>query len=121
MAETLVVPQGTLILMRVAADLTSASASAGDRIRGFLDQDLATNGRLITPHGTPAYGTVSAVDRGRKTLNVTLTDLMIGGHVVAITTQPLSVPGGAIRAQSPQAFTVAAPFNVDITTNVAVR
>ena len=120
-AETLVVPQGTLILMRVAADLTSASASAGDRIRGFLDQDLATNGRLITPHGTPAYGTVSAVDRGRKTLNVTLTDLMIGGRVVAITTQPLSVPGGAIRAQSPQAFTVAAPFNVDITTNVAVR
>ena len=67
------------------------------------------------------YGIVSAVDRGRKTLSVTLTDLMIGGRVLPITTQPLSVPGGVIRAQSPQAFTVAAPFHVDIMTNVAVR
>ena len=67
------------------------------------------------------YSIVSAVDRGRKTLSVALTDLMIGGRVVAITAQPLNVPGGAIRAQSPQAFTVAAPFNVDITTNVAIR
>ena len=62
------------------------------------------------------YGIVSAVDRGRKTLSVTLTDLMIAA-ASCITPGP----GGAIRAQSPQAFTVAAPFNVDITTNVAVR
>jgi hypothetical protein len=46
---------------------------------------------------------------------------MVGGRVLSITTQPLSVPGGTIRAQAPQAFTVAAPFKVDIMTNVAVR
>ena len=67
------------------------------------------------------YGIVSAVDRGRKTLSVTLTDLLIGGRVLPIATQALSVPGGTIRAQAPQPFTVAAPFHVDIMTNVAVR
>jgi len=116
-----VVPQGTLILVRVTADVTAASASIGDRFRGFLEQDLAANGRLITPHGSPVYGIVSAVDRGKKTLGVTLTDLMVGGRVLPITSQPLSVPGGAMRAQSPQPFTVAVPFQVDIMTSVAVR
>lgn len=120
-SESLVVPQGTLILVRVTADVAAAPASVGDRIRGFLEQDLSANGRLITPHGSPVYGMVRAVDRGRKTLSVALTDVMIGGRVVAITTQPLSVAGGVIRAQVPQAFTVAAPFQVDIVTNVAVR
>jgi hypothetical protein len=116
-----VVTQGTLILVRVTADVTAASASVGDRFRGFLDQDLASNGRLITPHGTPVYGIVSAVDRGKKTLGVTLTDMMIGGRMVSVATQPFNVPGGTMRAQSPQPFTVAAPFQIDIMTNVAVR
>lgn len=46
---------------------------------------------------------------------------MVGGRVVPITTQPLGAPGGVIRAQAPQAFTVAVPVQIDIMTNVAVR
>ena len=34
----------------------------------------------------------------------------VGDRVLSITTQALDAPGGVIRAQSPQAFTVAAPF-----------
>jgi hypothetical protein len=120
-AETLVVPQGTLIVMRVTADVSAASASTGDRIRGFLDQNLSAGGRLVTPSGTQAYGIVSSVNRGSKTLSVTLTDLMIGGRVVAVATQPLNVPGGTMKAQAPQAFTMSAPLRVDVMTNVAVR
>lgn len=101
--------------------MSSDSAGVGDRFRGYLDQDLSAGGRLITPRGAHVYGVVSAVDRRHNSLSLTLSDLTIGGTVVAITTQSLSVPGGSLPAQSPQAFTVAAPFQAEIVTNVAVR
>jgi hypothetical protein len=41
--------------------------------------------------------------------------------VLPISTQPVAAPGGTLRAQVPQAFTVAAGFQVDVLTDVAVR
>ena len=119
--QTLVVPQGTLVLVRPASDVVASGASAGDRFRGYLDQDLSAGGRLIAARGSKAYGMVTSVDRGRKALTVTLTDLAVGDAVVAISTQPYAVPGGAMRAQSPQPFTVAADTSIRVMTNVAVR
>ena len=123
------------------------------------------------------YGIVSAADsaskmKGTASLSVTLTDMQVGGRVLSIKTQPLSVKGGTgsgakklvggaavgaaigaiagggegaawgaavgagvggvaaaagdvkaavIPAQSPQAFTLAVPLQVELMTNVAVR
>jgi hypothetical protein len=176
-AETLVVPQGTLVVVRLAADLSSATATAGDRFQGFLDQDLAAGGRLIAPRGSKVFGVVTAVDKGSKgsgqpVLSVSLTDIKVGDRVLPIKTQPLTVQGKAgkggrkvvggaglgaaigaiadggegaaigaaiggaagagaaaagsqtaavIPAQAPESFTVAAPFQVDLMSNVAVR
>jgi hypothetical protein len=119
--ESLAVPAGTLLIVRLANAVSSDSAGVGDRFRGYLDQDLSAGGRLVTPRGAHVYGVVSAVDRRHTSLSLTLSDVMIGGTVVAVTTQPLSAPGGSLPAQSPQAFTVATPFRVEIVTNVAVR
>ena len=175
--EHLEAPAGTVLVVRVATDVSSATAQVGDRFQGFLDQDLAANGRIITPHGAKVYGVVSAVDAGSKmkghpTLSVTLTDMQVGGRVVSIKTQPVNASGGTasggkkvvggaalgatigaiagggegaaigaaagagvggvaaasssvkpavVPAQSPQAFTLAVPLQVEITTNVAVR
>ncbi len=120
-AESLTVPSGTLIVARLATDVHAATASAGDRFRGVLDLDLATNGRLVATRGSRVYGMVTAVDRNRGMVTVALNDISVGGHVLPITTQPFSAPGGVISAQTPQPFTLAAPFQVDIMTNVAVR
>jgi hypothetical protein len=120
-AETLTLPQGTLILARPASDVLAASASAGDRFRAYLDQDLSAGGRLIAARGSKVYGQVTAVDRKRGTLSVTLTDLAIGDQIVRVGTEAYSVPGGAMRAQSPQPFTLAAAVQVHVMTNVAVR
>jgi hypothetical protein len=176
-AETLAVPAGTVVIVRLAADISSASARAGDRFQGFLDQDLAANGRLVATHGSRVYGVVSAAEKGDKmkgqpSLSVTLTDLQVGGQVVSVKTQPVSAkgeagPGGqkfgggaalgagvgasaaggegaavgaaigagvgtlgaaagsekaaVIHAQSPQAFTLSVPLQVNVMTNVAVR
>ncbi len=175
--EHLEAPAGTVLVVRLATEVSSATAQVGNRFQGFLDQDLAANGRMIAPHGTKVYGVVSAVDSGSKmkgqpTLSVTLTDMQVGGRVRPIKTQPVNVSGGTasgakkmvggaavgatigaiagggegaaigaavgtgvggaaaaagsvkpavIAAQTPQAFTLAVPLQVEITTNVAVR
>jgi hypothetical protein len=99
-AETLTVPAGTLILVRLQAELSSATAKPGDRFQAFLDQDLAANGRLIVAHGARVYGVVTAVDpgskmKGKASVSVTLTDLEVGDHVVAIQTKPVVAQGQA--------------------------
>lgn len=176
-AETLTVPEGTVMIVRLQTDLSSATAEVGDHFQGFLDQDLAADGRMIVGKGATVYGTVTAVDqgsrmRGQASLSVTLTDIEIDGHAVAIQTQPVQAQGQAssggrklagggllgatigaiagggegaaigaaagagvggvaaaagnvdaavIAAQTPEPFTVAAAFQVQIMTSVAVR
>jgi hypothetical protein len=98
-AERFVVPQGTLVLVRLATEVSSATAHEGDRVQGFLDQDLAADGRLVTPRGAKVYGVVSAVDSGSKmkgqaTISVTLTDMKVGDKVLPVKTQPVSATGG---------------------------
>ncbi len=175
--ERLEAPAGTVLVVRLATEVSSATAQVGNRFHGFLDQDVAANGRMIAPHGTKVYGVVSAVDSGSKmkgqpTLSVTLTDIQAGGRVLPIKTQPVNASGGTasgakklvggaavgatigaiagggegaaigaavgtgvggaaaagssvkpavIAAQTPQAFTLAVPLQLEITTNVAVR
>ena len=170
-------PSGTLLVVRLSADVSSATAHVEDRVQGFLDQDLAADGRLVAPRGTKVYGIVSAVDDGSKmkgqaTISVTLTDMQVGDRVLSVKTKPVSAAGGkgtgtkkvvggaavgaaigaiagggegaaigaavgagaggvataassvtpaVIGAQSPQAFTLAVPLQVEIMTNVAVR
>ena len=175
--ESFVVREGTLLLVRLSADVSSATAHVEDRVQGFLDQDLAADGRLVASRGTKVYGIVSAVDdggkmKGQATVSVTLTDMQVGARVLSIKTKPVTAIGGkgtgtrkvvggaalgaaigaiagggegaaigaavgagaggvataassvkaaVIAAQSPQAFTLAAPLQIDIMTNVAVR
>jgi hypothetical protein len=97
-AESLTVPAGTLVLVRMASTVSSASAAVGDRFQGFLDQDLAASGRLVAAKGSRVFGQVVSVDKGSKmkgqpTLGVNLTDVEIGGRVVAIQTQPVVTKG----------------------------
>ncbi len=176
-AERFVVPAGTLVVVRLAAEVSSATAHVEDRVQGFLDQDLAADGRLVAPRGARVYGIVSAVDSGSKmkgqsSVAVTLTDMKVGDRIMSIKTKPVTAAGGkgtgakkvvggavigatigaiagggegaaigaaagagaggvataassvapaVIAAQSPQAFTLTAPLQVEIMTNVAVR
>jgi hypothetical protein len=99
-SQSFSVPAGTVLLVRLQADLSSASAKAGTRFQGFLEQDLAANGRLVAAHGTRVYGVVSSVDpgdkmKGKPKISATLTDLQVGDHVVTIQTQPISAQGEA--------------------------
>ena len=122
-AQTLTVPSGTLILVRLQAEVSAQTAQVGDRFQGFLAYDLAADGRMIAAKGARVYGVVAAVDQGGKSLSVTLTDVRAGDQVVAIETQPLTVAGdpAVIPAQTLETFTVAVSFDIQLLTNVTVR
>ena len=95
-------PAETVLVVRLAGDVSSASAKAGDRFQGFLDADLSAGGRFIAPRGARVYGVVASADPGNKTrgkpsLSVTLTDLQVGERAVPIQTRPISVEGQALH------------------------
>lgn len=119
-AQSLQVPADTLLLVRLATEVRSATAQAGQRFQGFLDRDLAAAGRFIAASGSRVWGIVDAV---QPSLTVSLTDLQVGGRVVPLKTQPLTVTGdpAVVPAQTVQVFTTAAPTQIEVMTNVAVR
>jgi hypothetical protein len=99
-SETLQVPTGTLILVRMASEVSSASAHAGDRFQGFLNVDLAAGGKLVASHGARVYGVVVSAEHGDNmrsdpSLSVTLTDLQVGSTAVSIKTSAVSAKGEA--------------------------
>jgi hypothetical protein len=98
-AERFTVPQGSLLVVRFSTEVSSATAHVGDRVQGFLDHDLAADGRMVAPKGAKVCGVVSDVDaagkmKGQAKLSVTLTDMQVGSKILSVKTQPVNVEGG---------------------------
>ena len=99
-AVTLTVQPNTPLTVRVATEVNSGTAQAGQRFQGNLDADLVADGRVVATRGTKVYGRVVAAKAGTGAggapqLTVELTDVEVGGRVVALATQPLSMTGEA--------------------------
>jgi hypothetical protein len=93
---TLTAQPGTPLTVRVAAEVNSGTAQAGQRFQGNLDRDLvAADGRVVATRGTRVYGRVVSAKAGTGAggapqLSLELTDVEIGGRVVPLSTEPLS-------------------------------
>ena len=103
-AVTLTVQPNTPLTVRVAAEVNSGTAQAGQRFQGNLDTDLvAADGRVVATRGTRVYGRVVAAKAGTGTggapqLTLELTDVEVGGRVVALATEPVSMTAEAKKA-----------------------
>jgi hypothetical protein len=101
---TLTAQAGRPLTVRVAAEVSSATAQAGQRFQGNLDTDLvADDGRVVATRGTRVYGRVVAAKAGTGTggapqLSLELTDVEVGGRVVPIATEPVSYTAEAKKA-----------------------
>lgn len=101
---TLTVQPNTPLTVRVAAEVNSGTAQAGQRFQGNLDTDLvAADGRVVATRGTRVYGRVVAAKAGTGTggapqLTLELTDVEVGGRVVALATEPVSMTAEAKKA-----------------------
>jgi membrane-associated protease RseP (regulator of RpoE activity) len=102
-AVTLTAPANTPLTVRVATEVNSGTAQAGQRFQGNLDSDLVADGRVVATRGTKVYGRVVAAKAGTGTggapqLSVELTDIEVGGRVIALATEPVSFSGEAKKA-----------------------
>ena len=103
-AVTLTARAGMPVTARVATEVSSATAQAGQRFQANLEADLvADDGRVVATRGTRVYGRVVAAKAGTGTggapqLTVELTDIEVGGRVVALATEPVSYTAEAKKA-----------------------
>ena len=100
---TLTVQPNTPLTVRVATEVNSGTAQAGQRFQGNLDADLVADGRVVATRGTRVYGRVVAAKAGTGTggapqLTVELTDVEVGGRVIPLSTEPVSFSGEAKKA-----------------------
>jgi hypothetical protein len=91
------------LTVRVATEVNSGTAQAGQRFQGNLDADLVADGRVVATRGTKVYGRVVSAKAGTGTggapqLSVELTDIEVGGRVLSLATQPVSYTGEAKKA-----------------------
>jgi hypothetical protein len=100
---SLTAPANTPVTVRVATEINSGKAQAGQRFQGNLDADLLADGRVLATRGTKVYGRVVEAKAGTGTggkpsLTVELTDIEVGGRVIALSTEPNSFSGEAKKA-----------------------
>jgi hypothetical protein len=93
--ERLTVPAGTALAFRLDVPVSSASAAAGEVVRGELAAPLAAAGSTVAGIGTPVEARVeSVVPSGRLArparLSLALTAIVLGGERVPIVTSPVS-------------------------------
>jgi hypothetical protein len=100
--QSLVVPKGTPIYVRLDRTISSSTAQAGDSFTAVLDEPLEVEGRTIVPQGTKVNGhVVAARESGRLHnagyLRLTLSSLNLNGKEVEIQTSSIFVKGGSYK------------------------
>jgi hypothetical protein len=90
MAQT--IPAGSAITVRLASEISSGTAKAGDRFDATLAHSLVVNGKTLAKAGAPARGKVtSAKSSGRLhapgELALRLTSVQVNGKMVPISTR----------------------------------
>jgi len=92
-------PEGSAITIRLGAQLSSASAHAGDTFDGSIDSPVLTDGQTLVPRGAATVGRVldakpsSGTDRGY--LRVALVSLQVDGKTVLLDTTSIFAKSGA--------------------------
>ncbi len=92
------IPAGTHVTVRLAQEITSATAKEGDRFEGTLARNLVVDGKTIAKAGTTVRGKVtSAKSSGRLhapgQLSIRLTSVQAGGKTVALSTGSYHIEG----------------------------
>lgn len=97
--ETITVPSGTALSIRLTDAIDTGTAAAGSQFAGSLAEALVVNGVEVAPVGSAVTGTVThVVSSGRLNrpaeLSLALNSLTpAGGNSVEISTSPVSMKG----------------------------
>ncbi len=94
--ETIRVPVGTALDVRLAEPISTRTNKAGDSLVAILDQDLVVDGKVVFPEGTKAYGRLLAVEgsgrvEGRAEMTITLTELRVREETYQVETGNITI------------------------------
>jgi hypothetical protein len=97
-SETITVPEGTRLTVRMIDSVNSDTNRVGDRFMASLDEDLMTNGKVVVPKGADVYGRLIEAKgagriKGQSELRLELTGIMIQDKTVPIVTSDYEVSG----------------------------
>ena len=98
--QTLTIPAGTRLLVRMIDGVDSKRNRIGDRFRASLETPLTVNTTIVAPKGTDVYGRLTEAKsagrvRGRAELGLELTDILIGERSYPLMTGEYGERGGS--------------------------
>jgi hypothetical protein len=92
-------PEGTAVTIRMGAQLSSASAHAGDTFDGSIDSPVVADGQTLVPRGAAIVGRVLDAKASDGTehgyLRVALVSIQVGGKTVLLDTSSIFAKSGA--------------------------
>jgi hypothetical protein len=99
------VPVNTVVLVRMSETLDSSTAQAGQIFTATLSTNLAAQGYLVARQGTTVYGQVVDVSSarrmfGKSKLTLQLTQIVINGNAIGITTDVYDSSGKSSTGRS---------------------
>ncbi len=97
-AQTVSVPAGTSLPVRISDALDSGSTQTGQVIHGTLAADIVADNMVAIPRGTPVTGRVTEAKdathfSGSSSLSVELTGVQLNGRLVPVSTSAFSQQG----------------------------
>ena len=103
--NTVTVPAGTRLVIRMSDSIDSSQHGVGHRFRGQLEGALVVNGVTAVPRGTFVHGRIAQARQAGRTvgsseLAVEFTDLMINDVFVPISTEGLSAQADGEAART---------------------
>ncbi len=103
--NTITVPEGTHLLVRMIDEVDSATNKVGDQFHADLQDDLSVDGAVVAPKDTDVYGRLAESQsaghiEGRSELKLELTGIIINGKVEPIVTSDYEVAGKSRGKQS---------------------
>lgn len=99
-ANSITVPAGTDLLVRMIDSVDSDKNYVGDRFRASLEQDFVVEGVVIASKGTDVYGRLAEAKeaghiQGKSQLKLELTDILIHNRLQPIMTGDYEVSGSS--------------------------
>ena len=98
--NSITVPAGADLLVRMIDSVDSDKNNVGDRFRASLEQDFVVDDVVIAPKGTDVYGRLSEAKEaghieGKSQLKLELTDILIRNRLQPIMTGEYEVSGSS--------------------------
>jgi hypothetical protein len=92
------IPAGTVVVIRLQSDLSSAGLDSGDLFQAVLDGPLVVQGQTLAPSGTTITGRVLAARASEPHapgyLRLTLSTVVLNGKAVDVHTSSVFCKGG---------------------------